>query len=180
MIAYRSADHATRRWLELYEKLGSAKGINPVLSTGRYFARFCESCGSTRRVEKRKDPNTPGRAALYWWACGRCGEDWDVEASFLFRNDIQISHRPSGLGESQAEFILLSGPLGKLTLWQKRLYVLMFMAEGKSYDRGASEANIRWRSRHHWTEDRVRHQVKLSRGRIERGLRWRGVLQRAA
>lgn len=161
---FRGPDEVVYRYLELMQRLGSARGQNPVAGSGYVFAFSCAKCGNRERIE-RIERDKEGRTVRAAWLCGqeKCGEPWPVEVGFVLKHEIDGSPHGS-LDELLAELATLSKWIGQLGHWERRIYVELYLCQKVGcYQDVARVAKKRFRSKRSWTEDRVRKIVTRAR-----------------
>ena len=178
------------RYLELRESLGSpATGREPVADRGLVFDETCPNCHETdgdSRVEERDEKSGASR-----WICGGCGRAWPVALKSLLWSDFQSSKRGDPRGDLYADLGTYYQILSRLLLREQRIYLLLHLFEGRSYEEAALEANRRWpgaKPPHGqrgprpvgWSRWTVQTTVVAARRRVNDELRARQMLPRFA
>jgi len=165
MRPFSSPDQVVYRYMELLERLGSARGQNPVASSGYVFRYRCKrgGCGSRERVELIQ-LDKQGRTIRTAWVCVKCGDPWGVEIGFLMKREVKGGRRTS-IEDLYSELGTLSKWLSLLGHWERRIYVQLYLCEQVGdYRDVALTARKRYpRSKRSWTTKRVRTIVQHSR-----------------
>lgn len=188
-MVVRSPDEVFWRYLELRETLDSPTAREPVADQGLVFDEKCPHCGepeSDSRVEERDERSRASR-----WLCGGCGRPWPVELKSLLWCDFQSSKVGDPRGDLYADLGTYYQILSKLLLREQRIYLLLHLFEGRSYEETALEANRRWPTFHPphgqrgprpniWSRWTIQRTVVDSRRRVNDELRARHMAPRYA
>lgn len=162
---FSSPDQVVYRYLELLERLGSARGQNPVAASGYVFSHRCQSrgCTSKSRVELIQ-LDKQGKTMRTAWVCERCGHPWKVEIGFLMKREVK-GGRYSSIEDLYAELGTLAKWIDNLGHWDRRIYVQLYLCEQiGDYKDVAMAARKRFpRAKRGWTPKRVRNIVQRSR-----------------
>ena len=162
---FSGPDQVVYRYLELLERLGTARGQNPVAATGYVFSHRCvrKGCGSRERVELIQ-LDKQGRTLKTAWVCTKCGTPWKVENGFLMKREVK-GGRHSSIEDLYAELGTLGNWIGLLGHWDRRIYVGLYLCEQiGDYKDVALTANKRFpRAKRGWSAKRVRNIVQHSR-----------------
>jgi len=153
------------RYLELLERLGSARGQNPVASSGYVFKHRCErrGCGSKERVELIQ-LDKQGKTMRTAWVCVKCGTPWKVEIGFLMKREVK-GGRHCSIEDLYAELGTLGKWIGQLGHWERRIYVQLYLCEQVGdYNDVAKTARNRFpKAKRGWNSRRVRNIIQRSR-----------------
>lgn len=184
-------DSVLFRYLELRERLESASPREPVAERGLVFAEVCgnEKCAAPSvdaRVEEIDDRSKASR-----WICAECDKPWPVELKSLLWSDFQSSPVRDPTGDLRADLGTFYQILSRLLLREQRIYLLLVLFEGRSYEEAATEANRRWtnfRPPHgqrgprpaRWSKWTIQRVVVDGRRRVNHELRARGFKPRFA
>jgi len=156
-------DQVVYRYLELLERLGTARGQNPVAATGYVFRHRCKNCSGKERVELIQ-LDKEGKTMRTAWVCVKCGTPWRVEKGFLMKREVS-----GGKHGSIEDLYSELGTLGKwidlLGHWDRRIYIQLYLCEQiGDYKDVALTARKRFpRAKRGWTTKRVRNIVQRSR-----------------
>jgi hypothetical protein len=169
-------DHVLPTWLALRQRLSSPAAQDPVVERGFHHEPICEFCDSTHRAESYVEEEG---LATPFWTCADCGKPWTSRPTVLIRGDFAERSRVRG-GRVFDVLATYGAALSRLTLWQRRLYLLLYLFEDVGgYGDVALAATRRWkRTERQWSEWKARTLIAESRDEIWIGLhghRWSRV-----
>ncbi len=158
-------DQVVYRYLELLERLGSARGQNPVAASGYVFRHRCQrdGCTSKERVELIQ-LDKQGKTLRTAWVCTKCGTPWKVEIGFLMKREVK-GGRHCSIEDLYSELGTLAKWIDCLGYWDRRIYVQLYLCEQVGdYSDVAMTARKRFpRAKRGWTPKRIRNIVQRSR-----------------
>ncbi len=143
MRKYSGPDAAVYDWRRCGERLMVAKTLNPIAEQGP--AKFAIP---TMRVPARCKSGCPaGRISFNRSGdavCSECKQAWPI--AFIFSNDVTLGSRVDRRDDDLSVFTTLTHIIGRLPLWELRLYVQLYLFESVGgYDEIAEEAQRRWK-----------------------------------
>lgn len=138
----RQPDDVLGRYLELKALHGAPRSQDLVAERGLMFAERCRKCG--RKGDDVRTEEREAKTGASSWRCAHCSAVWPVEVGFLLRNEYRGGPRRShdaGLVELSA----LGKLLGRLSLQEKRVYLVLYLFEDVGgYAEVAAETARRW------------------------------------
>lgn len=132
MRKFSSPDQLLYRYVEQRERLGSARALSITRAEGYKFDARCkdeENCSSQVYIEKL---SSTGKSEGF--VCFRCGEPWGVTEGRIMPAELDITPRPGQAEEQFAELATLERLLGKLTLWERRVWAAYLLADLSEFD----------------------------------------------